>query len=361
MLFASGAEVVEGLAAVPGHVEEDVHLVHEVRIGRRRFDLLVVVRPGASRDVGTAALPALAPVPGAVEAAFLLVGLDGRVDEPGIRRGHREADLADIALRQTLRDLPERPAAVVGLVDPGAGSSGEERPHVAPALVGRGIDGVRVARGVLQIGHTGVGAEIERAGPGGAAVLGPVHTAFAPSVPERPLGGHQDGVPIPRIHQDLAEVLRAGEARLLPGRAAVPAAVHPVAPADMAPAHVLSGAEPYDFRVRRIEGYGADGVGGVFVEDRFPGGAAVFGLPEPAGTHHHVPGGAPLRVHGDVGDAASHQGRADPAELQSLDRGGDRPGIRIRGLAGGETGGQHERGGEQSRAFPALAGPEIHG
>jgi hypothetical protein len=44
------------------HTRPMIHLVHEVRVGRRRLDLLVVVRAGAARDVAVAALPALAAI-----------------------------------------------------------------------------------------------------------------------------------------------------------------------------------------------------------------------------------------------------------------------------------------------------------
>ena len=60
VLLASGAEVVEGRAAVAGDMEEDIHLIHEIGILGRGFDLLVVVRTGSARQVGVAPCPMLA-------------------------------------------------------------------------------------------------------------------------------------------------------------------------------------------------------------------------------------------------------------------------------------------------------------
>ena len=48
VLFATRAQVVERLATVASDLVEDVHLDDERRIGWRRLDFLVVVRPGAS-------------------------------------------------------------------------------------------------------------------------------------------------------------------------------------------------------------------------------------------------------------------------------------------------------------------------
>ena len=224
------------------------------------------------------------------------------------------------------------------------------------ALVGRGVDGVRIAGGELQVGRPGVRTEIEGARPGGAAILGPVHPAFAPAVPERPLGGPQDGVPVPRVHQDPADVLRAGEAHLLPGGAAVAAPIDAVTPADVTSAHVLPGAQPHHFRVGGVEGDRSEGVGRVLVKDRLPGGAAVLRLPEPAGTDDHIPGGAALRVHRDVRDAPAHERRTDAAQLQALDRCRDGAGVGIRGLRG--PGGGREQQARDEERGQARAGPE---
>ena len=164
------AERREALAAVLGEVHPDVHLVDPVELVRRGVDLLVVVRPGAVGEVVAALLPALAAVLGAVEAALLVVGLDRRVDHVGIDRRDRQPDLAHVARRQPGGQAAPGGAAVHRLVDAGASAAGQQRPDVATALVGGGVQHVGIARVELEIGDAGVGAEVEHPLPAGAAV-----------------------------------------------------------------------------------------------------------------------------------------------------------------------------------------------
>ena len=74
-----------------------------------------------------------------------------------------------------------------------------------------------------------------------------------------------------------------------------------------------------------IEGDGADGVGGLFVEQRRPGGAGVVGTPDPAGPHGYKPGGGIVRLNLDMRDAPRHEGGADVSQGQAF-KGFLRPG-----------------------------------
>ena len=113
VLLAAGTEVVEAVAAIACYVQEHVHLVDEIGVHRRGLDFLVVVRSGPAGDVRAALLPALAFVAGEVEAAFLVVGLDGGIHQIGVSRRYCQTDLAHVASWQAACDVPPG-LAIVG-------------------------------------------------------------------------------------------------------------------------------------------------------------------------------------------------------------------------------------------------------
>ena len=75
-----------------------------------------------------------------------LLVVDDGVDRVRRRRRHRQADLPHVASRQAHRDLTPCGAGIGGLVDARLGAAVNERPLMAPALVGRGIQHVGIAR-----------------------------------------------------------------------------------------------------------------------------------------------------------------------------------------------------------------------
>src|SRR5207244_9479469 len=109
-----------------------------------------------------------------------------------------------------------------------------------------------------QVGHAGVVADRERLLPILTAVGALVEPAVAAGSPERPLGGHVDDVRVPRVDDDLADMLGLLEAHLLPAFAAVVRAVDAVAVADAALAVVLPGADPDNVRVFLVQDDDAD-------------------------------------------------------------------------------------------------------
>src|SRR5919106_4809094 len=279
VLVVAGLEGLHRRAAVAGHVEEDVHLVDPIGVAGRGLDLLIVVGAGAAGDVTVPLLPALAPVARAVEAALLLAGFDRGVDQGGVGGRDGEPDPSHVPARQAGLQPAPGLAVVAGLPEPRAGSPAEKPPDVAPALVGRGIDHLRVGGIEFEVGDAGVLVDLERRGPGGAAIGGAVDAALPARRPKRPLGGHENTIAVARVHQDAADVLRPGEAHPLPGAAGVAAAVDPVSPADMAPTDVLAGADPDDVGVGGVESDLADRIGRLVFENGRPGGARVGGLP----------------------------------------------------------------------------------
>jgi len=83
--------------------------------------------------------------------------------------------------------------------------------------------------------------------------------------------------------------------------------------------NVLARADPDRARVVRVDGHAAYGIGVFIVEDRRPGRAAVFGLPDSATANADVPGALSFGVDGDVRDTAGHEGRADAAKFEALE------------------------------------------
>ena len=236
-------------------------------------------------------------------------------------RRDREADLPHVAGGQADRQLAPGLAGVGGLVDARVGTAAHERRDGTPALVGRGVDDVRVRRVELDAGDAGVLVDLERDRPGGAAIRRLVEPAFAAGRPERPFGGDVDDVRVARVDEDARDVLGLAQTHVRPRLAAVQALVDAVADADVAAADVLTRADPDRVRVGRVERDAADRVGGLAVEDRRPRRAGVLRLPHAARADGHVPDVALLRVDGDVADAARHDGRPDVAEGQARQRG----------------------------------------
>ena len=314
------------------------------------------MRPGAAGDVGIAALPALAPVGGAVEAAVVGSGFDGGVYDVAVGARHVDADLAHVAIGKPGGDFTPGAAAVRGLVNARAGAAGQQRPDAAPPLVGGRVHDVGVDGVELDVGHAGVSVDGQDGLPAVAAIFRPVEPALTAGRPERAFGGDEHRVPVARVDQDLADVLRGCEAGLVPGAAAVAAHVHAVAPGHVAPAHILSRAHPHNVRIGRVDRDGADRVGRLIVKDGRPRYARVRGLPDAAGTDRDVPGGGVAWVDRDVGDAAAHERRTDFAEGEALGGLRDEGDVGLHGLGGrpvwcgGERGSRDEGGdGRQGR------------
>ena len=250
------AEVRPGLARVVRHLQEDVHRVEPLVVLRVDEDLLVV--HGAAGDVVAALLPALAAVRGAEGPARLVGGrgLDERVEGVGLGGGDREPDAAHLLLGEAARHLLPRLPAVRRLVDARPGAAVDEGEDVAPALVGSGHQGVRVAGVHDDVGHARVLVDGQHGIPGLPAVRRLVEAAVAAGAPERALRGDVDDVRVLRVDEDLADVLGGLQADVLPALAAVLALVDAVAVADAPLRVVLPRAHPHDVRVAGVDRHG---------------------------------------------------------------------------------------------------------
>ena len=320
---------VERFAAVAGDMKEHVDLVHLVGVDRRGKQFLVVVRAGAARHVAVAAFPGAAPVGGTVKTlvfgvgGVVLGGFDGGVDEGGVGGGDGEADLAQVARRETLAELGPGGAAVGGGVDARAGAAAHEGPHVAATLIGGGVDRVGIVGGENGAGDTGVIVRFQADLPAGTTVSGREQAAFAARRPQRTLRRDMNGAAVTGVDEDVGDVFGGVQAHVVPRRAAIEAAIHAGAPGHMAAADRLAGADPHRFGTVGVDGDAADRIRLLMLEDRRPCRACVGGLPHAARTDRHVPGRRSVWVHGHIGDAAAHQGRADAAEAEPAKGPGD--------------------------------------
>ena len=266
---------------------------------------------------------------------------------------HGQADAAQVFLGQAFLQPGPGLATVRALVDAAAGAAVHHAPHVAAALVGGGIDHIRMAGIQHHVRDAGVGIDGKHGLPGLAAVGGLVEPPVATLLPERALGGHVDHLAVPGIHQDLGNVLAGLQPQVLPVLAAIQAAVDAVAVGHGALAVVLAGAHPHHVGVPGIDGDAANGEGGLLVEDRLPGGACVDGLPEATRGRRHEPGVRPLRIHGDVPHPARGDGGADAAQGQrGQGRALGQGLVLVAGRRGDQGSHRQEQGQERERAEP---------
>jgi hypothetical protein len=178
--------------------------------------------------------------------------------------------------------------------------------------------------------------------------------------PQRSDGRDVNDVGVARIDHDVLDVFGVLEAHPLPGCPAIGRLVDAVAEADAALVVVLTGPEPDDVRVLRIDRDRAERVGALLVEDAGPGVAAVLGLPEVARGRRDVPHTGILRVDGDVGDPAGREARADTAEREGLHRVRGQAWIavlRVQGRGGGHGAGREQNSAREVKAWHAITSP----
>src|SRR5690606_27151617 len=146
----------EGLSTVGRAPERDVVDVHDVGVDRVDGDTRVVGRPiEQPARLVRHPLPGPAVVIATVEPALLTGRLDQRV--PAARHGLRDvdADLADEAPRQTVRELRPGVAAVRGLPEAALFRATDDRPRLALTAPRRRVDLVRVRRIHREIDEAG--------------------------------------------------------------------------------------------------------------------------------------------------------------------------------------------------------------
>ena len=315
----------EILTAVLGHAHDGIEAVDAVRVVGIDDDLLIVLRAG--REIVVHLLPVGARVGAAEKPALVVNGLDDRVNGIGTFGRDRQADTSHVRARQSCRQFFPRHSAVPALVDARAGSAVDQRPDVASALVGCGVQHVGVTGIHDDIDHAGVLVDLEHPVPGLATVDALVQTAVPARSPQWPHGRHEDDLPVLGMDDDLTDVQRPFQTDVLPALASVHRLVDPVAVGDATLAVVLATADPDDVGIGRIDGETADGIAALVVEDRLPGCAGVVRFPHPTGAGRDVPVIRVTRIDGDIAHATRHQRRADGTKFQTGERIGTPRGV----------------------------------
>ncbi len=148
----------ERLAPVVRHLHERVKRINPIRVLRVAHQFVVILR--AAGVVVAHLRPRLAAIGRAKEAAVFVLRLDDRINDVRVRRAHRHADAALVARRNSAANLPPGLARVGRLVDAGLRPAVHQRPHVPPALIGRGIQHVRVPRIEMNFVHARIVADV---------------------------------------------------------------------------------------------------------------------------------------------------------------------------------------------------------
>src|SRR6059036_1518092 len=228
--------------------------------------------------------PVGAAIIAAVETAFLR--FDQRVDDIGIRAGNGHTDAAERALRH------------------------------AVAFPHRGEENVWILRIENDVDAAGAVIEIENFLPGLAAIASAENAAvgvFAVGVAK---SSDEGDVGIRGMDDDFADLTRVFQADIFPGFAAVVRTVNAVAEGNVAANASFAGADVNDIGIRFGDCDAADGGGGLLVEKRIPGNAAVRGFPNAAGNRAKIIG-IRLARHTGHGKGAPAAKGPDEAPLHS--------------------------------------------
>ncbi len=319
VIAVRSAEAIPGFAAVYGAEEAGVGDVDAIRIFRVGPDVREIPSALAEAVVVGDERPVGAAVVAAVEAAFF--GFDECVDDVRIGAGNGNADAAERAFGNAvaLKTLPSG-AVIVRTVEAVLGATAVESPGSAPAFPHGGEKNVRILRVENDVDGAGAVVKIENFFPGFAAVPSAEDAALRVRAVSVAKSGNESDVGIRWMNDDGPNVARVFEADVGPGLASVSGFVNAIAEGDVAADAGFAAADVYDvgIGVGNRDGANRRG-GGLLIEERVPGDAAVGGFPDAAGDRAEVVG---VRLAGDAGDgdgAAAAEG-ADEAPLHAAIR-----------------------------------------
>ena len=148
----------------------------------------------------------------------------------------------------TAREGEQGPAfpSVAAFVDARAGARFGEIPGAAAAFPGGGVEGVGVGGVHPQVDDPCIFADVERFGPGLPAISGFINAAFLVGGVEVPQGGDPGGLRVVGMQHDAANVVAFGQAKVLPGLAAIGAFINAGPGIRRAAGVVLARADPDD-------------------------------------------------------------------------------------------------------------------
>src|SRR5882724_136836 len=331
MIAMRCAQPFERLAAIHGAEEPGVRDEDGVYIFRISPDMGEI--PGALAEavvVGNER-PVLATVVRAIEPAFL--SFDERVDDIRIGAGDGHADAPERAFGDAVAfDALPGGTVVVRTEEAVLGATAIERPGSAVALPHGGEENVGIAGIEYDVNAAGAIVKIEDFFPVLAAVASSEDAAFGVRAIGMAQSGDEYDVWIRGMNDEFADVPGVLQSDIGPSLAGVIRTIDAVAEGDISADASFAGSRVNDVGIGIGDRDAADGGGGLFVEERIPGDAAVRGFPNTAGNGAKVIGIGLARDTGDGQDPAAAKG-TDQAPLHAG------VGFWINGRSGGRTSG----------------------
>jgi hypothetical protein len=148
------------------------------------------------------------------------------------------------------------------------------------ALVGSGIEDVRVSGIECDVADSSVVTDEERQLPALPTIFCFVETAFSALSPQGPLCSNINHVGVSGIYYDLADVFRLLKAHVFPAGTSISALVDAISVPHTSLTIVLPSSQPQGFRVHPVHSDTANGIRAIVVKDWCPGCAIINGLPD---------------------------------------------------------------------------------
>ena len=276
----------ETLAGVVGAVGGGVGDVDDVLVLGVDADAGEIAAAAVDALLAVDVFPVGAGIVGAVDAAGFAARFDEGVHAIGVAGRDGDADASEAALREGGKAASERVpggAAVGGFEEAAVGAGeGAVLPGTLLRLPEDGVDGLGIARVEGEVDGAGAFVLVEHLLPGLAAVGGAEDAALGVGAVGVAEGGDEEAVGIARVDEDGGDLLGVAESEVTPGLAGVGGLVHAVADGEIGALESFAAAHVDGVGVGGGEGDGADGAGGLVVEDGLPGAAEVVGLPDAA-------------------------------------------------------------------------------
>ena len=301
----------------------------------------------AGRESVVAATPVFAGVIGTVDAHFASGG-DGGVQ--AARVAGRDGHVCLLHFGKALGQLAPGLAAVGGFEDAAvrAGVLVAEFPRAFAGFPQRGVEDIGIGRVHGDVGRAGVLVDVKHFPPVLAAVGGGEDAALLVRAIGMPQHGGEQAVRVARVHGQRGNLLAVAKAQVRPGLARVGGFVDAVADGEVRALQAFAAGHINDVGVGGSHRDGADGTGGLAVEDRRPGAAVVVGFPDAAVDLAHVEQVGLAGHAGGGARAAATEGTDVPPTQIAEDIGGELLGA---GRAG-QTGREEENTPYASRCHP---------
>ena len=147
---------------------------------------------------------------------------------------------------------------------------------------------MRILRIENDVDAAGAVVEVMNFLPALAAVASAENATFGVFAVSMPESGNEGDIRIRGVDDDFADVARVLQANVVPGLAAVVRTVDAVTEGDVAANAGFACADINDVGIGFRDRDAADGGGGLLVEKRIPGNAAVRGFPNAAGNRAKI-------------------------------------------------------------------------